>query len=102
MCRHLAYLGPPVRLADLVLTPPHSLYRQSYAPGDMRGSALINADGFGAGWYPSGVDTPSRYQHAVPLWTDRNFRVLAEATYSGAVLAAGRSATAGMPIMDSA
>ena len=32
MCRHLAYVGEPVRLADLLLTPPHSLLRQSWAP----------------------------------------------------------------------
>ena len=32
MCRHLAYLGPPSRLAELVLDPPHALLRQSWAP----------------------------------------------------------------------
>jgi glutamine amidotransferase len=29
MCRHLAYLGPPVTLASLVLDPDHSIYEQS-------------------------------------------------------------------------
>jgi gamma-glutamyl hercynylcysteine S-oxide hydrolase len=52
MCRHLAYLGPPTTLAALLVDPPHGLVHQSYAPADMRGAATVNADGFGAGWYP--------------------------------------------------
>ncbi|TDD15844.1 ergothioneine biosynthesis protein EgtC, partial [Kribbella turkmenica] len=51
MCRHLAYLGPPVTLAALVLEPSHSLYEQSWAPDDMRGGGTVNADGFGLAWY---------------------------------------------------
>ena len=51
MCRHLAYLGPPVTLAAVLLDPPHGLVHQSYAPADMRGDVAVNADGFGAGWY---------------------------------------------------
>ena len=47
MCRHLAYLGPAVPLAALLLDPPHSLLRQSWAPRDMRGGGSVNADGFG-------------------------------------------------------
>lgn len=102
MCRHLAYLGPPRDLATLLLAPPHSLLRQSYAPVDMRGGGTINADGFGAGWYPDGAITPIRYRRAVPLWTDATFAALATEVRSSAVLAAVRSATVGMPIMDTA
>ena len=51
MCRHVAYLGPPVSLAELVLDPPHSLAVQSYAPHDMRGGGTVNVDGFGVGWF---------------------------------------------------
>jgi glutamine amidotransferase len=102
VCRHLAYLGPPRDLATLLLHPPHSLLRQSYAPTDMRGSGTINGDGFGAGWYPDGATTPIRYRRATPLWTDATFAALAPEVRSGAVLAAVRSATAGMPIMDAA
>jgi glutamine amidotransferase len=58
VCRHLAYVGEPVRLADLLLTPQHSLLRQSWAPRDMRGGGTVNADGYGIGWYPP-ADTPS-------------------------------------------
>jgi glutamine amidotransferase len=102
VCRHLAYLGPPRDLATLLLDPPHSLLRQSYAPADMRGGGTINADGFGAGWYPDGAATPIRYRRAVPIWTDATFAALAREVRSGAVLAAVRSATVGMPVVETA
>ncbi|MGH3873982.1 MAG: ergothioneine biosynthesis protein EgtC [Pseudonocardiaceae bacterium] len=102
MCRHLAYLGPPRDLATLLLDPPHSLLHQSYAPVDMRGSGTINADGFGVGWYADGATPPIRYRRAVPIWTDGLFAALARHVRSGAVVAAVRSATAGMPVMDTA
>ena len=30
MCRHIAYLGPPVTLERLLLQPPHSLMQQAF------------------------------------------------------------------------
>jgi glutamine amidotransferase len=102
VCRHLAYVGPPVTLASLVLDPPHSLLRQSYAPADMRGGGRINADGFGAGWYPEPGGPAARYRSAGPIWSDSSFAALAAATGSGGVLAAVRSATVGMPVTDTA
>ncbi|HEY3261678.1 MAG TPA: ergothioneine biosynthesis protein EgtC [Pseudonocardiaceae bacterium] len=102
MCRHLAYLGPPRTLAQLVLQPPHSLLHQSYAPRDMRGGGTINADGFGVGWYLPGVAEPVRYRRSRPLWTDDGFAALAEVTISGAVLAAVRSATVGTAVVETA
>jgi gamma-glutamyl hercynylcysteine S-oxide hydrolase len=102
MCRHLAYLGPPRALATLMLDPPHSLLRQSYAPADMRSHAMINADGFGAGWYPAGGTTPVRYRRAIPIWADATFGALAREVHSSAVLAAVRSASEGMPIIETA
>jgi len=102
MCRHLAYLGPPRTLAQLVLQPPHSLLHQSYAPLDMRGGGRVNADGFGVGWFVPGMDEPLRYRRSCPLWTDAGFTSLAAATTSGAVLAAVRSATAGTPVVETA
>jgi gamma-glutamyl hercynylcysteine S-oxide hydrolase len=56
MCRHLAYLGPPLPLSRLLFDPPHSLCHQSWAPRDMRGGGTINADGFGVGWWPASID----------------------------------------------
>ncbi|TWF81666.1 glutamine amidotransferase [Pseudonocardia hierapolitana] len=102
MCRHLAYVGPPVTLASLVLEPAHSLLRQSFAPADMRGGGTINADGFGAGWYPEPGGPAARYRSAHPMWSDASFAAVAAATRSGGVLAAARSATVGMPFIETA
>ena len=106
MCRHLAYVGPPVTLAALLLDPPHGLLHQSYAPADMRGGGTVNADGFGAGWYPPSPDgapaPPARYRSDRPLWGDTGFAALAAVTPATAVLAAARSATAGMPVTTAA
>lgn len=111
MCRHLAYLGPPVTLADLVLHQPHSLLRQSFAPTDMRGGATVNADGFGIGWLVGDPGDPGdfgrpglarRYRRDVPMWSDASLPDLAASVSSGAILAAVRSATAGMPVTESA
>jgi glutamine amidotransferase len=100
VCRHLAYLGPPVSLAALVLEPPHALLRQSWAPRDMRGGGTINADGFGVGWYTA--EGPVRYRRAGPMWSDAGLAELARVTTSTAVLAAVRSATEGMPVHEAA
>lgn len=99
MCRHLAYLGPPVPLARLLYDPPHSLAHQSWAPRDMRGGGTINADGFGVGWYVPGAACPVRYRRECPLWSDPDLPALAAVTVSGGVLAAARSATPGMPVV---
>lgn len=95
MCRHLAYVGEPVGLADLLIDPPHSLYRQSWAPRRQT-SGVVNADGFGVGWYVDGHDVPARHRGAGPVWADETFADLARVVRSGAVLAAVRSATPGM------
>ncbi|MER7420627.1 ergothioneine biosynthesis protein EgtC [Micromonospora peucetia] len=101
MCRHLAYLGPPVTLRELLFDPPYSLVRQSWAPRDMRGGGSINADGFGVGWYP-GDGEPVRYRRSQPIWSDPTIAQLAGVTSAGAVLAAVRSATVGMAVLDGA
>ncbi|MGQ0479858.1 MAG: ergothioneine biosynthesis protein EgtC [Pseudonocardia sp.] len=103
MCRHLAYLGPPRLLADLVLAPRYGLLRQSYEPRDMRGAGTVNVDGFGVGWYREGAPgEPVRYRGDRPLWADESFAQIARVTEAGAVLAAIRSATEGMPIVHTA
>ncbi|MFI7079132.1 ergothioneine biosynthesis protein EgtC [Micromonospora sp. NPDC049903] len=102
MCRHLAYLGPPLTLRELLFDPLHSLVRQSWAPRDMRGGGTINADGFGVGWYPPTGGDPVRYRRAQPIWSDPTIADLAAATSTGAVLAAVRSATVGMAVVDAA
>lgn len=101
MCRHLAYLGPPVSLAEIVLDPPHSLHHQSWAPTDMRQGGTVNTDGFGLGWYATAAE-PVRYRRSAPIWADESLPAIARTTYAGAVLAAVRSGTTGMPITEQA
>ncbi|MEO3973804.1 ergothioneine biosynthesis protein EgtC [Streptomyces sp. CAU 1734] len=92
MCRHLAYLGPPLALGELLTAPAHALLRQSWAPRRQR-YGTVNADGFGVGWYADGDPLPARYRRAVPIWGDLSFADLARVVRSGALLAAVRDAT---------
>ncbi|WP_427174650.1 ergothioneine biosynthesis protein EgtC [Arthrobacter sp. 92] len=101
MCRHLAYIGSPMPLAELLLTPDHGLLTQSWAPRRQR-NGTVNADGFGVGWYAPGDPLPARYRRAIPIWADRSFADVARVTSSRAVLAAVRSATSGMTQEESA
>ena len=95
MCRHLAWLGAPRSVASLVLDPPCGLERQSYAPRRQKRGRL-NADGWGVGFYDAD-GTVRRWRSSRPLWSDASFASVAPALSSGAVLAAVRSATVGMP-----
>ncbi|HEY5148490.1 MAG TPA: ergothioneine biosynthesis protein EgtC [Mycobacterium sp.] len=112
MCRHLGWLGDPVSIASLVLDPPSGLRVQSYAPRRQK-HGLLNADGWGVGFFDtggqersdSGIDTGPevrRWRSASPLWGDVSFASVAPALRSGCVVAAVRSATVGMPIEPSA
>jgi glutamine amidotransferase len=101
MCRHLAYLGPPKSFQELLIDPAHSLYRQSWEPARQR-HGVVNADGFGVGWYVPGSPVPARYRKAGPIWADPNFAELARVTSASAVLAAVRDATVGNAAGDEA
>jgi glutamine amidotransferase len=101
MCRHLAYLGPPVTLASLLYDPPHGLVHQSWAPRDMRAGGTVNADGFGVGWLPESGDVV-RYRRDRPIWSDTFLPELARATRSRAIVAAVRAASPGMPLVETA
>ncbi|MFE3138735.1 class II glutamine amidotransferase [Streptomyces scopuliridis] len=92
MCRHLARLGPPVALGEVLVAPPHALFRQSWAPRRQR-NGTVNADGFGVGWYADGDPLPARYRRARPIWGDLGFADLARVVRTGALLAAVRDAT---------
>ncbi|WPO69539.1 MULTISPECIES: ergothioneine biosynthesis protein EgtC [unclassified Streptomyces] len=92
MCRHVAFLGPPVPLGSLLVEPAHGLYRQSWAPRRQR-YGTVNADGFGVGWYAEGDPAPARYRRTGPIWADQSFADLARVVRSGALLAAVRDAT---------
>jgi glutamine amidotransferase len=94
MCRHLAYLGPPVTLAALITSPPHGLGRQAWAPR-RQVHGTMNVDGFGVGWYADSDPVPARYRRAEPIWADPSFADLARVTRTRALVAAVRSATEG-------
>jgi glutamine amidotransferase len=97
VCRHLAYLGSPRGLASLLLEPEHGLLRQSYAPR-RQCHGTMNADGWGVGFYAATrPDEPARWRSNRPLWADASFASVAPVIEAGCVLAAVRSATAGMP-----
>jgi conserved hypothetical protein TIGR03442 len=96
MCRHLAYLGPPRTLWEVVCQPPHSLYQQSFAPRRQR-HGTVNADGFGVGWYVPTDPVPARYRSDRPIWSDGSFADIARVTRTRALVAAVRDATVGMP-----
>jgi glutamine amidotransferase len=102
MCRHLAYVGPPVTLEKLLLQPSHSLLHQASAPQHQT-HGTINRDGFGVGWYDRDLRTePARYRTTEPIWSDASFASLAGLVKSNAVLAAVRAASPGMPLQESA
>jgi gamma-glutamyl hercynylcysteine S-oxide hydrolase len=98
MCRHLAYVGPPVTLEKLILEPDHSLRQQASAPRHQT-HGRFNADGFGVGWYDRAQRAePARYRTPRAIWADASFASFSGLVSSNAVLAAVRSASPGMPI----
>lgn len=98
MCRLLAYLGSPVTLEDILYKPEHSLIVQSYQPLEMT-SGVVNADGFGVGWYHSQKKTdPFTYRNTLPIWNDLNLADLSRYVESKCVLAYVRSATPGQAL----
>jgi gamma-glutamyl hercynylcysteine S-oxide hydrolase len=101
VCRHVAWLGAPRSLHDLVLKPSHGLLVQSYAPRRQR-HGRINADGWGVGFYAPAHPAPGRWRSSRPLWSDASFASVAPLISSTCVLAAVRSASAGMPADETA
>lgn len=101
MCRHIAYLGDETALGRILTEPPHSLYRQSWAPRRQR-HGTVNADGFGVGWYAPGDPAPARYRRTGPIWGDPSFTDLARVVRTRALLAAVRDATPGQAPDESA
>jgi glutamine amidotransferase len=101
MCRLLAYLGPTATLGSLLCAPPHALVTQAYAPRHQR-HGRINADGFGVGWYAPDVrPEPARYRTTTPMWADNSFASIAGVVSSGAIVAAVRNASPGLPVDES-
>jgi glutamine amidotransferase len=108
MCRHLAYVGVPRPIRELVTDPEFGLVRQAYAPRWQR-HGTVNADGFGVGWYATGDGAagagdpvPARYRRSVPIWTDAGLPDLARVVRTRALLAAVRDGTPGFPYTEEA
>ncbi|NET36982.1 MAG: ergothioneine biosynthesis protein EgtC [Cyanothece sp. SIO1E1] len=98
MCRLLGYLGPPTPLEHLIYKPEHSLIVQSYQPRELE-IALLNADGFGVGWYHAQRQmAPFTYRNTSPIWNDINLPQISRYVESGCVLANIRSATPGLAV----
>ena len=107
MCRHLAYVGPPIALAALLTDPEHSLVRQAQAAKHQQ-SGTENPHGYGVGWWDAsstgtGTGTattgaPHRYRTATPIWADADLPALAQREQATAVLAAVRLASPGLPV----
>lgn len=98
MCRLLGYLGSPVPLEKLLYKPEHSLIVQSYQPREMN-SGILNADGFGIGWYHNRQDiSPFTYKSVLPIWNDVNLPSLSRYIESRCLLAYVRSATPGQAV----
>jgi predicted glutamine amidotransferase len=94
MCRWLGYFGSPIRIEELVFNAQHSLVEQSRNARFT--SHLTNADGFGIGWYGSGVG-PGVYRSVAPAWSDRNLQDLCAQITSPLFVAHVRAAT-GTPV----
>ncbi|MCJ7439687.1 MAG: ergothioneine biosynthesis protein EgtC, partial [Acidimicrobiia bacterium] len=100
MCRHLAYVGPPIALAALLTDADHSLVRQARAAKHQQ-SGTENPDGYGVGWWDASTDAAGalhRYRTATPIWADADLPALAQREQATAVLAAVRLASPGLPV----
>jgi glutamine amidotransferase len=62
----------------------------------------MNADGWGVGFFADARPEPARWRSSRPMWGDASFASVAPVISSGCVLAAVRSATAGMPADETA
>jgi ergothioneine biosynthesis protein EgtC len=96
MCRMAGYVGPALRVGEIVSAPPHSLLVQSYLPREMQ-SGTVNADGYGAAlWLDDGKPEPALYRTAAPIWADPNQRWMNERLVVCSLIGAVRSATPGI------
>jgi glutamine amidotransferase len=96
MCRHLAYVGGPVSLHELLFGAPHALAQQARQPRHQQ-SGDTNPDGWGVAWY-TGPGTPEVHRNATPIWDDTEFARRSRDIEATAVLAAARLASPGATI----
>jgi len=97
MCRHLAYWGPAVSLAELIVDTPHSLVEQCTAARH-QSSGCENPDGWGFGFYDAESPTPRRYRTSVAMPGDVAGLGQLAGACSGRFLAHIRHKSPGAPI----
>ena len=96
MCRLAAYVGPEIPLGQLIHEGSNSLYKQSWASTELRGTTL-NADGFGFGWHHEN-GAAAIYTSTLPIWSDANLADLEQTLQHSHWLAYVRSATPGQAV----
>jgi ergothioneine biosynthesis protein EgtC len=98
MCRLLGYLGPKIQLDQILYQPEHSLIVQSYQPQEMT-AGLLNADGFGVGWFhPEKETQPYIYKSVLPIWSEINLPHISRYVETHCILSYVRSATPGLAV----
>ncbi len=87
MCRVLAYLGPKIPLADLMLRPANSLVNQSFA-AEYHHLLQLGGSGF-ASWEAGSPheDQPLLYKGTEPAFFDSGLRTICENVRTTALLA---------------
>ena len=90
----MAWLGQPVLVDELLFKTQHGIVDQSLHA--RMGAEPTNGDGFGLGWYGSGIG-PGVYRSVAPAWSDPNLRELAAHVESPLFLAHVRAAI-GSPV----
>lgn len=108
----MAYVGPEILVADVVLYPSRSIIKQSYEARERRndstlpfhlGYGNLNGDGFGIGWYSSSQmkdPCPCTFTSVTPAWNNDNLNRLAQKLSSGLIFAHVRAAYPGMPVSE--
>lgn len=97
VCRFAAYLGPPIRLDELIYQPMHSIIDQS--SNAREGRKPLNGDGFGVGWYvPKLGSEPALYRNLSPAWADTNMQHIAPRVETPMFFAHVRGASPGMNV----
>ncbi len=91
MCRVAAWIGAPVPLEEVVITPTHSLLTQSQDATEAK--LAVNGDGFGIAWYMPEETRPGLFRDVMPAWSDGNLPSLCRMIRSPLFLAHVRAST---------
>lgn len=91
MCRLAAWIGDPVPLEQIIISPAHSLLTQSQDATEAK--LAVNGDGFGISWYQKGEPQPGLYRDVLPAWSDGNLPSLCRMIHAPVFLAHVRAST---------